>query len=197
MGHWHDQSVFCYDELLITLMIPTLVVGINAHPSGNHYVVLQELTGRKRLAVPATALEASAIELSLNRSVVARPQTHDLLCHMLEWLEVRISKVVIHKPDGDAFVARMALKTSAGLFELEAQAGDAIALALRSHTSIFVEDAILDEYGISALSDGPPMTREQIKAELRKQLERALADENYEDAARLRDTINAFDKPNS
>lgn len=173
-------------------MIPVLVVGVTTDEAeGSHSVLLQELVGKKRLSVAVTPFEARAIQHGLDRTVPPRPQTHDLIHRLIESLAVKTNKVVIHETG--SLRCRIALQTGSGILHIDAEPGDGIALALRTDASIFVEDGVLTAHGVTALSDGRPMSRKQIREELERQLERALSAEDYEDAARIRDSIQALD----
>jgi hypothetical protein len=171
-------------------MTPVLVVGLSStHLEGQYSVVLQELTGKKRLVVPVTPFEAKAIALSLENVRMPRPQTHDLIKTLLDNCEARLNKVVIYDVREDGCYAQVTLSSGVGGSDIEAQPGDAIALALRTHTSIFVRQGLLQTHGTTSLSDGHPVGRDRQLKELREQLQQAVQHENFEDAARLRDII--------
>ena len=70
---------------------------------------------------------------------------------------------------------------------------DAIALAVRNNTPIYIEEDLLERNCVRLQSDGAyslPITTASTKV-LKEAMEQAIATENYEFAARLRDEINS------
>ena len=91
--------------------------------------------------------------------------------------------------------------------EVDSRPSDAIALALRFDAPIYVEEKVMDEAGViipeeSAEEHIPTQEEEEIDLELtpletlQKQLKRAVEEERYEEAARIRDEIDRMAKSN-
>jgi bifunctional DNase/RNase len=70
--------------------------------------------------------------------------THDLLHSTIENLQANIEKVIIDKLEENTFHAKLVLKTASGDTKIiDARPSDSIALAVRAHVPIFVEDEII------------------------------------------------------
>ena len=92
--------------------------------------------------------EASAIKLKISGFNPPRPLTHDLFYSTLENLEASIEKIVINKLEENTFHAQLFIKTGSGSVKIiDSRPSDSIALAVRSHAPIFVEDQILKQTG--------------------------------------------------
>lgn len=89
--------------------------------------------------------EGNAIRSSLEGIVPPRPLTHDLLRSMLEHFGVDLVKVVIHDMSNSTYYASLHLLRDGSPLKVDARPSDAIALALRAHVSIYVNQAVLDK----------------------------------------------------
>ncbi len=153
--------------------------------------------------------EAQSIALALNRQPPPRPMTHDLLKDMLESLDCAISRVEITRLKDNTFFARVYMN-KAGVEEMEfdARPSDAIALALRWQAPIFVSRRVFEEAAVAetktegeapatAKQDEPsPAPHRSPLEQLQEALERAVLEERYEEAARLRDDLNKLQNGN-
>ena len=89
---------------------------------------------------------AMSIALSLANISNTRPLTHDLMKTIIEISDARIAKAVITKIENNTYFASIFLiKKSGEEIEIDARPGDAIALAVRLNTPIFVESALLQK----------------------------------------------------
>ncbi|MFA4945433.1 MAG: bifunctional nuclease family protein [Lentisphaeria bacterium] len=174
--------------------------------SNEGFVVILKLKGDPRSVPLFTGIpEAYGIALPLNKIRPPRPLTHDLLKHLLDVLECRLLRVEIHRPDLGSYLATLFLRHPDANFTMDCRPSDGLALAIRFHAPILVEDGIADECGIlvndgvDAGEDGdgdgdglagsdqpPPANRLSL---LRRQMAAAVRREAYEEAARLRDEI--------
>jgi len=90
--------------------------------------------------------EASAIKLKISGFNPPRPLTHDLLHSAIENLDADIDKIIIDKLEENTFHAKIVLKTASGESKvIDARPSDSIALAVRAHAPIFVEDEIIKQ----------------------------------------------------
>ena len=118
-------------------------------PGNTPVLVLREVAGAGRL-VPIFIghAEASAITFGLEGMVTPRPLTHDLFCQVIEHLGASLSSVEITKVDGGTFYAELVLKVAENKSRLSARPSDAVALALRFHCPIWVDDSVLETAGM-------------------------------------------------
>jgi len=109
-------------------------------------IVLREKNGTRILPIVIGLAEASAIKLKISGFNPPRPLTHDLLHSAIQELQAAIDKIVIDKLEENTFHAKIFLKTAAGESKvIDARPSDSIALAVRSHSPIFVEDDIIKQ----------------------------------------------------
>ena len=107
-------------------------------------IVLKEKNGNRVLPIVIGLAEASAIKLKISGFNPPRPLTHDLFHTMLESLGVVIERVIIDKLEEATFHAKLVLKTKNGETKtIDARPSDSIALSVRAHAPIFVDDEVL------------------------------------------------------
>ncbi len=177
-------------------------------PSKGYAVLLQEKDGTRSLPIIVGSSEAQAIALYLEGVDMPRPMTHDLLINVLETLESEINRVSIARMDNGTFFAEIEVTNAqVGEIVIDSRPSDAIAIALRSLTPIYVSDEVMDRSGIDNISTesevAEPITSEELTKEesgeivldnLNEALEKAITEEEYEMAARLRDRIKQLEK---
>lgn len=119
-------------------------------------VFLKSPKAQRVLPIKVRLSEADAIQMKLNGETFPRPLTHDLLRSTLEAVGAKVRYVLVDalKPTGGrdpgAHSARIALNLKDGASaEVDARAGDAIALSLRAGTPIYVAAIALEENGIA------------------------------------------------
>ncbi|OPZ25974.1 MAG: UvrB/uvrC motif protein [Lentisphaerae bacterium ADurb.BinA184] len=142
--------------------------------------------------------EAQAIAVELNGITPPRPMTHDLMKSVLDALEARLERIEVTRLAEGTFYARLMLAFEGQELEVDSRPSDAIALALRCKAPIFVAEEVMAEAGVQledkdkAEGEAPAPAEEKPKsrlAELKAELEKAVREERYEDAARLRDEV--------
>ncbi len=147
--------------------------------------------------------EAQSIALALAGKPTPRPMTHDLMKRLLEQLDVRLHRVEITRMEEHTFFARLLLHRDSGeKWEVDARPSDAIALALRCQAPIWVAQEVFEKNAIVVEMEvaepakakrepkpPPPDPRRQLEEEMK----RAIQEERYEDAARIRDQLKQLD----
>jgi len=128
---------------MIEMELNKIVIDEKRH---DQLIVLKEKGGSRILPIVIGLNEASAIKLKISGFQPPRPLTHDLLYNTIENLEASVDKVVIDKLEENTFHAKLVLKTESGKIKVvDARPSDSIALAVRAHAPIFVEDAIIKQ----------------------------------------------------
>ena len=113
-------------------------------------IVLKEKEGRRFLPVVIGIAEVNAIKMKLSGVQPPRPLTHDLFMNLTSALGAELEKIVIDRLENNTFYAKLCMKTkTAQSIEVDARPSDSIAIALRANIPIFVDEAVLDEAGIS------------------------------------------------
>ena len=123
---------------MVEMELSRIVIDEKRH---DQLIVLKEKNGSRMLPIVIGLQEASAIKLKIGGFNPPRPLTHDLLHTAIQNLEATVDKIIIDKLEENTFHAKIILKTSSGeLKVIDARPSDSIALAVRAHASIFVED---------------------------------------------------------
>ena len=177
-------------------------------PSKGYAVLLQEKDSNRSLPIIVGSNEAQAIALYLEGVDMPRPMTHDLLINVLDSLESDIRQVTIARMKNGTFFAEIEVSNSqVGDIIIDSRPSDAIAIALRTMTPIYVSDEVMERAGIDNYSTGGEVAETVSADELSEEaadglvienlaeaLEKAISEEEYEVAARLRDRIKQLEK---
>jgi uncharacterized protein len=172
------------------------------------------------------ANEAQAIALALNRQTLPRPMTHDLIKTLLEALDAAVTRVEVTDIKDNTFFGRIYLKKAeVEEMDFDARPSDAIAMALRWSAPIFLSRSVFEAASIpvtktegksedrleNKLEDGsnetstPPESETSMSEipatlspveKLREALRKAVQEEHYEEAARLRDALKKLQTEN-
>ena len=149
-----------------------------------------------------------------------RPLTHDLFKNFSDRFDIVVKQVIIHKLVDGVFYSSIICERDKIEEIVDARTSDAIALALRFNAPIFTYKNILDKAGIflkttpkkkkqniseeedtvidqlilgsdreSEKATGKDYTKHTLK-ELNQLLDKAVSNEDYETAARIRDEIS-------
>jgi bifunctional DNase/RNase len=112
-------------------------------------VFLEEMNGKRVLPIWIGIFEANAIALELRKIATARPMTHDLILNIIKGLEAEVRKIVITELKDNTFYATIHITTKEGETEIDSRPSDAIAVALRVGTPIYVADEVINQAGRS------------------------------------------------
>jgi len=189
-------------------MIPVKIEQLLVSKAG-FVVLLKGLEDRRVLHIFIGAAEAQAIAIKLNDVDVPRPLTHDLLKSVIENFGAELVRVEITDLRDGTFYARLILRKAGSEVEIDSRPSDAMALALRCSAPIFVAEKVMDEAGRPANGEddtSPEGSTQHVSedearaakaaaliSKLKKDLEKAIQDERYEDAARIRDELKRLE----
>jgi bifunctional DNase/RNase len=184
--------------------------------TGAYALVLSEMEGSRTLPIIIGAFEAQSIAIALEKEIrPPRPLTHDLFKTFSDRFSIEIKEVIIHKLIDGVFFSSLICQKDGVEEVIDARTSDAIAIAVRFQAPIFTYENILDkagvflkiedELGLNDLSeteevstdtedilevDNTSLDSKVSVSELNDQLDKAVADENYELAAKIRDEIS-------
>lgn len=178
--------------------------------TGAYALVLGEARGKRRLPVIIGAFEAQAIALEIEKMTPSRPLTHDLFKTFAEVFHIKLEEVIIYNLVNGIFFAKLICSHDGKVNEIDARTSDAIALAVRFGAPIYTYEFLLSTSGVIS-EDGdfaflesldkteigaevtpsttPPPYSELSDAQLEEKLLKAIEEESYEKAARIRDEI--------
>ena len=195
-------------EKLVELEI--LGLSSNHSQSGSFTLVMGEVDGLRRLPIVIGMFEAQAIAIEIEKIIPNRPMTHDLFKSFSDSFQFEIEKIVISEMKEGVFYAKIHSKSKTAIVEIDSRPSDAIAIAVRFGAAIFCSEKVLSEAGIEfseedkkeeakkpsksvAGKDAAPkesLLKDFSLDKLNTLLDKAILDEDYEKAARIRDEIN-------
>ncbi len=170
---------------------------------GTYGLVLSEEIGNRRFSVMIGEPEAQSIALKMNNKKSPRPLTHDLIKNLLQVFDAKLKKVLIYDMINDVFYSELYIQKDDKLVIIDARTSDAVALAVRSDSPIFIKSEIMDIVGIEVETAEVIEKSENFKNkdlsiedinmltldELEELLEVAVEEEKYETAVNIRDAI--------
>ncbi len=184
--------------------------------SGAYALVLKEVDGERTLPIIIGSFEAQAIAIALEKEIKPpRPLTHDLFKTFADVYRIKIKQVIIHKLVDGIFYSSLICEKDKVEEIIDARTSDAIALATRFNAPIFTHKNILDKAGIFLKAkeeidkkmkiefeeDLQEMNNEDDSMdndfltnsleELNTMLKNAVTNEDYEQAAKIRDEIDS------
>lgn len=130
-------------------MIKVTIDSVRASLLSQHRVVVLKEEGVERyLAIWIGPYEADAITIKLQDVEIARPLTHDLLEQSIVKLGAKVSHVLVNDLHDDTFFARVVMDRDGERIELDSRPSDAIALAVRTQSPIFVSELVMERAGV-------------------------------------------------
>ncbi len=106
-------------------------------------VILRDADDKNFLPIWVGVFEANAIALQLEGVKTPRPMTHDLLKDTIGLLDASVERVVITRLHENTFYAEIHLRSAGRPVVVDSRPSDAIALALRTSSPVFVEEEVL------------------------------------------------------
>ena len=186
------------------------ILGLSSSPSagGAYALLLKEVYGMRRLPIIIGTFEAQAIALEIEGIKPPRPLTHDLVKNLIDNLGAVVTEIIIDELKENTFYSKIILEVSGMTNEVDSRPSDAIALAVRAGSPIFVSEEVMkaaafvpsteEEQKENPLSDEkfeePKQTGKTTKeakiAAMQNKLREAIEKEDYERAARIRDELH-------
>jgi len=108
-------------------------------------VLLRDTEERNFLPIWIGMFEAAAIAMELQDFKPPRPMTHDLLIKFADNLGAKVDRIIINEINDNTFFAVVDLikKDGGEKIRIDARPSDAIAIAVRSKSSIFVSESVM------------------------------------------------------
>ena len=185
--------------------------------SGAYALVLGEEIGKRRLPIIIGGFEAQAIAVELENMTPSRPLTHDLFKNFAIEFGLTVTEIVIYNLKEGIFYSKLTCTNGSEIKEIDARTSDAIAMAVRFNCPIYTYEFILASAGVVLDESGEevgatPKTKSPSKKtpvekkaltgggegeyanqtveELKESLMKAIDDEAYETASKIRDELN-------
>jgi bifunctional DNase/RNase len=126
------------------MQIQMTIKGLMIDPITNMpIIILRDEDGHKVLPIWVGVFEANAIALQIENVQTPRPMTHDLLRNILQNLDAHVERVVVSALKENTFYAVIHIAAGGASLTIDARPSDAIALALRTQSPIFVEETVI------------------------------------------------------
>ena len=144
-------------------------------------------------------LEMQSILIGKEGITLSRPHTHDLFLNMLARVNLSVKRIEIFEIKDDVFHARLIVTggeyTKEKPLVLDSRPSDALAIATRKKCTIYIDTSVIKQTGVPLtyfINDLKETTDDQYKS-LKEQLEQAIAEEEYEQAAEIRDLLKILE----
>ncbi len=173
--------------------------------AGAYAMLLAEKDGDRQLPIIIGASEAQAIIMELRGITPPRPLTHELFASVIQVLGAKILRVLIYRAENGIFYSYLFLSAGEKLIRVDSRTSDAIALALHTKAPILIYEDILEAEKLNLKPEKPvgennrkqnlkndPVNQMQSVEIMQSALDKAIANEDYEQAAVLRDMIKNF-----
>jgi bifunctional DNase/RNase len=177
---------------------------------GSYVCVLAETNGHRKLPIIIKPQDAQTIALRVEGMKSPRPMTHDLFKSLSDAFMLDCQEVYIYQVLEGVFYARLVFNNGIDDADIETTAGDAISLSLVFDCPLYVSEEVLDVCGIVTDEEGNLVAdsdevkkskKTKKKAEpvisvedMKKMMEEAIKNEEYELAAQYRDKITELQK---
>lgn len=194
------------------IKLNVLGISYSQTQTGAYALVLAEEEGKRRIPIIVGGFEAQAIAIQLEGLKPPRPLTHDLFFSFARTFKIELLEVTIHKLEEGVFHSQLTCNDGNKTIEIDARTSDAIALALRFKCPIFTTSDIIERAGIvldfeqesaDFEEDHEPGLEVEIEddlsstnlselnvLDLNQLLDKAVKQEDYEKASKIRDEIN-------
>lgn len=126
-------------------------------------VMLKDSSDRRALPIYIGQDQAKAIISALEKQAPPRPLTHDLLVNVLEGWNMKLEKVIIHSLQDNTFYAILCMSQGEAKKEIDARPSDAIAIALRTGSPIWVMEEVVADASIPVDRDADEEERRAFR----------------------------------
>ena len=120
----------------------------DGQPNPWYIIVLHDEAGQRALPIWVGPWEGQAIAMGLREFSSPRPMTYNFMGSLLSAAGVALESVQISSLKEDTFYATVKLRNGKTVAEVDARPSDAVALALRAGTAIYVDDEVMARAGV-------------------------------------------------
>ena len=186
---------------------------------GSYVLVLSEIKGGRKIPVVIKPAEAQHIAMKLENIKSPRPMTHDLMKAMSDTFQIDIQEVHVYSLAEGIFYTKIVASNGVDEVELDCSIGDGLALSLTYKCPIWVNQEIIDAVGIAINEEDVEAAKEEDDEDdfeidsihdldtgeevyskkrtvsiedLEHMMDNAIANEEYEIAAEIRDRIQTL-----
>lgn len=172
--------------------------------AGAYALILAEENGARRIPIIIGTPEAQSIAIFLEGLNPPRPLTHDLFVSLTKTLNITLKEVFIYKYEELVYFSELIFEDESGkITSVDSRTSDAIAIAIRTKSPIYIAEEILVETGVvmeddfifddldKEINSPESVSLDSMSlSDLQAALEEAISNEDYERASMIRDIIN-------
>ncbi len=148
----HVESLRRYISSMVEVRLRAVRVDLQ---SNTPVLLLQETEGEGRtLPIFIGTPEATAIAYALQGMAMPRPMTHDLIKDVLSAVDIDVERVVITELRSSTYYAELHLRRGSDRSIVSSRPSDAVAVAVRTASPLYVSDELMDAEGIMLAIDG-------------------------------------------
>ncbi|MFC1853814.1 bifunctional nuclease family protein [candidate division CSSED10-310 bacterium] len=141
-----------------------VVHGLTLDPLTNMpIVILKDKESQRALPIWIGVFEANAILLELEKIDTPRPMTHDLLKNVIEGFKGKVKRVVVSDLKDSTYYANIEITVNNSNVKIDSRPSDAIALALRTNSPIYVTEKVIASSKIIDKADDDEKIKEWLE----------------------------------
>ena len=167
-----------------------------------YLIILEDANNKNKLPILIGSNEAQSLSLTNENIKLPRPRTNELLINLVNKINGNFESIIINKYEKGTFYAKINIKISDTLINLDSRPSDAIEIGIRENLEIYITDEVLKLINSKNIIENQSIDKEfnsfssnlnynlnDIKDNLMDALNKSILEENYEVAAKLRDRI--------
>jgi bifunctional DNase/RNase len=104
---------------------------------------LKEVDGERVFPIVIGIFEATSIDRRVKKINAPRPLTHDLIASVVENLGAEVQDIYINELRDHTYYAKLRIRQSGELVEIDCRPSDAIAIAVTASVPIYVAEDVL------------------------------------------------------
>jgi uncharacterized protein len=131
-----------------------------------YMVSLEEEGGTRLIPIWIGPAEGMAISAALRKEFFPRPLTHDLIWNILKTMGAIVERIIVIDLIDGTFLAQIHIKHSEKQYKIDARPSDAIAIALRSSSPMFMDEKVFSKCPVIE----KPITEDEVES-FKKRLE--------------------------
>ena len=174
---------------------------IEYHPSSKGYIlILKKNDSDLEIPILIGSNEAQSLSLAYEDIRLPRPTSHDLIINLINEFDGKIESVIIKKYEKGTFFCSIIIKKDSIKLEIDSRPSDAITIALKNLIPIYIRKNVIEKVNSKSIIEMQHFpekindsknqyNNKNIINNLMGALDKAVNEENYEIAAKLRDRI--------
>ncbi len=122
------------------------IAGLIMDPASNTPIIILKIVEDDRtIPIWIGLLEATSIASAIQNIEFDRPMTHDLFKNFTDILNINVSKVEVNDLKDNTYYATIHFTSQEKTFTMDSRPSDAIAIAVRLHAPIYVDDKVIQK----------------------------------------------------